>query len=53
MRQSGLPRLKLADLARDGAWLAAREVARAVVAADQLAAAERTLRQILLRTVSR
>jgi ATP-dependent DNA helicase RecG len=50
VRQSGLPRLKLADLARDEALvLAAREAAREVVAADpQLAAAEHApLRQIL------
>ncbi|HYM80894.1 MAG TPA: ATP-dependent DNA helicase RecG [Candidatus Limnocylindria bacterium] len=51
VRQSGLPRLKLADLARDEALvLAARDAARAVVAADpQLAQpAHGALREMLM-----
>ena len=50
-RQSGLPRLKLADLARDAALLEqAAEAARAVVAADPwlAAAGHVVLREALL-----
>ena len=50
-RQSGLPRLKLADLARDGALLdQATEAARAVVDADPWLAApdNAVLKQVLL-----
>jgi ATP-dependent DNA helicase RecG len=51
MRQSGLPRLKLADLRRDGVLLArAREAARVLVAADPRLArpAHAALRALLL-----
>jgi ATP-dependent DNA helicase RecG len=50
-RQSGLPRLKLADLFRDAELLAkARDSARDVVAADPhlLAPGRRPLRDVLL-----